>query len=357
MFDQLDILEGRYEELGELLSDPDVVSDTKRYMELSREEANLRETVQVYREYKANNQTIADNEEMLGEGGLDPELAEMAREELKEAKAAKTDFEERLKILLLPKDPNDGKNIILEIRGAAGGDEANLFAGDLLNMYQKYADSQGWKFEVMEASVGEAGGFKEVIAMVSGASVYSKLKYESGAHRVQRVPVTESQGRVHTSTATVLVMPEVEDFDIDIDPKDLRIDIYHASGAGGQNVNKVATAVRIVHVPTGIKVEMQEERTQQKNRDKAMKIINARVFDYFQQLEQDKQDAERKSTIGTGDRSERIRTYNFPQNRVTDHRIGLTLQKLDSILAGKMDEIIDALVIYDQTEKLKALGQ
>ncbi|HEW1685621.1 TPA: peptide chain release factor 1, partial [Streptococcus pneumoniae] len=243
------------------------------------------------------------------------------------------------------------------IRGAAGGDEAALFAGDLLTMYQKYAEAQGWRFEVMEASMNGVGGFKEVVAMVSGQSVYSKLKYESGAHRVQRVPVTESQGRVHTSTATVLVMPEVEEVEYDIDPKDLRVDIYHASGAGGQNVNKVATAVRIVHLPTNIKVEMQEERTQQKNREKAMKIIRARVADHFAQIAQDEQDAERKSTIGTGDRSERIRTYNFPQNRVTDHRIGLTLQKLDTILSGKLDEVVDALVLYDQTQKLEELNK
>ncbi|KXT76513.1 peptide chain release factor 1 [Streptococcus sp. DD12] len=356
IYDQLQAVEDRYEELGELLSDPDVVSDTKRFMQLSREEANTRETVDVYRTYKKVLQAITDSEEMIRDAAGDAELEAMAKEELKQAKLEKEDLEERLKILLLPKDPNDDKNIILEIRGAAGGDEASLFAGDLLNMYQRYAESQGWKFEVMEASLNGVGGYKEVVVMVSGESVYSKLKYESGAHRVQRVPVTESQGRVHTSTATVLVMPEVEDVEYDIDPKDLRVDIYHASGAGGQNVNKVATAVRMVHLPTGIKVEMQEERTQQKNRDKAIKVIRARVADHFAQIAQDEQDAERKSTIGTGDRSERIRTYNFPQNRVTDHRIGLTLQKLDTILSGKMDEVIDALVLYDQTQKLEALA-
>ena len=345
IYDQLQAVEDRYEELGELLSDPEVVSDTKRFMELSREEANTRETVTVYREYKQVIQSISDAEEMIKEASGDPDLEEMAKEELKESKAAKEEYEERLKILLLPKDPNDDKNIILEIRGAAGGDEAALFAGDLLAMYQKYAETQGWRFEVMEASYNGVGGIKEVVAMVSGQSVYSKLKYESGAHRVQRVPVT------------VLVMPEVEEVEYEIDPKDLRVDIYHASGAGGQNVNKVATAVRMVHIPTGIKVEMQEERTQQKNRDKAMKIIRARVADHFAQIAQDEQDAERKSTVGTGDRSERIRTYNFPQNRVTDHRIGLTLQKLDTILAGKMDEVIDALVLYDQTQKLEELNK
>ena len=347
IYDQLQAVEDRYEELGELLSDPDVVSDTTRFMDLSKEEASTRETVAVYREYKKVLQNIEDAEEMLKDAGGDPELEEMAKE----------DYEEKLKILLLPKDPNDDKNIILEIRGAAGGDEAALFAGDLLQMYQKYAESQGWKFEVMEASYNGVGGIKEVVVMVSGQSVYSKLKYESGAHRVQRVPVTESQGRVHTSTATVLVMPEVEEVEYEIDPKDLRVDIYHASGAGGQNVNKVATAVRMVHIPTGIKVEMQEERTQQKNRDKAMKVIRARVADHFAQIAQDEQDAERKSTVGTGDRSERIRTYNFPQNRVTDHRIGLTLQKLDSILSGKLDEVIDALILFDQTKKLEELNK
>ncbi|MDR2977451.1 MAG: peptide chain release factor 1 [Streptococcaceae bacterium] len=351
MFDQLESILGRYEELGELLSDPEVVADTKRFMQLSREEANLRDTVAAYKSYKENEQKIAEAQEMLG----DPELGELAKEELTEAKEEKTRLEEEIKILLLPKDPNDDKNIFLEIRGAAGGDEAALFAGDLLNMYQHYADSQGWKFEIMSASMSGIGGYKEVVAQVSGANVYSKLKFESGAHRVQRVPVTESQGRVHTSTATVLVMPEIEEFDYQIDPKDLRVDIYHASGAGGQNVNKVATAVRMVHIPTGLKVEMQEERTQQKNRDKAIKVITARVFDYYQQIERDKQDAARKSTIGTGDRSERIRTYNFPQNRVTDHRIGLTIQKLDRIIAGDLGEIIDALILADQTEKLANL--
>lgn len=357
IYDQLQAVEDRYEELGELLSDPDVVSDTKRFMALSKEEASIRETVTVYREYKQILQNIEDAEEMIKDAGGDPELEEMAKEELKDSKAAKEDYEEKLKILLLPKDPNDDKNIILEIRGAAGGDEAALFAGDLLQMYQKYAESQGWKFDVMEASYNGVGGIKEVIVMVSGQSVYSKLKYESGAHRVQRVPVTESQGRVHTSTATVLVMPEVEEVEYEIDPKDLRVDIYHASGAGGQNVNKVATAVRMVHIPTGIKVEMQEERTQQKNRDKAMKIIRARVADHFAQIAQDEQDAERKSTVGTGDRSERIRTYNYPQNRVTDHRIGLSLNKLDRIMNGELGDIIDALIIADQTAKLEELKQ
>ncbi|WP_368251162.1 peptide chain release factor 1 [Enterococcus sp. 2201sp1_2201st1_B8_2201SCRN_220225] len=351
MYDQLQAIEDRYEELGELLSDPEVIADTKRLMELTKEEANTRETVAVYRRYKKTVQSIADAEEMLSEN-LDPEMTELAKEELVDAKKEKEELEEQIKILLLPKDPNDDKNIIMEIRGAAGGDEAALFAGDLFNMYQKYAESQGWKTEVLDSNVTGIGGFKEVVMMITGDNVFSKLKYESGAHRVQRVPSTESQGRIHTSTATVVVMPEAEEVEIDIEDKDIRTDIYHASGAGGQHVNKTASAVRLTHLPTGIVVAMQDERSQLKNREKAMKVLRARVYDHISQAAQSEYDANRKSAVGTGDRSERIRTYNFPQNRVTDHRIGLTIQKLDQILAGKLDEIIDALVIYDQTEKL-----
>ncbi len=348
MYDQLQAIEDRYEELGELLSDPAVISDTKRFMQLSKEEANTRETVEVYRRYK---EVVEGIKEMLGEN-LDAEMAEMAKEELSDLKKEKDVLEERIKILLLPKDPNDDKNIIMEIRGAAGGDEAALFAGDLFNMYQKYAENQGWKVEVMDANVTGIGGYKEVIMMITGDNVFSKLKYESGAHRVQRVPSTESQGRIHTSTATVVVMPEAEEVEIDIADKDIRTDIYHASGAGGQHVNKTASAVRLTHLPTGIAVAMQDERSQLKNREKAMKVLRARVYDQMQQEAQSEYDANRKSAVGTGDRSERIRTYNFPQNRVTDHRIGLTIQKLDQILAGKLDEIVDALIVYDQTSKL-----
>ncbi|SJZ38285.1 peptide chain release factor 1 [Pilibacter termitis] len=355
MYDQLQAVEDRYEELGELLSDPEVISDTKRFMALSKEEANIRETVDTYRKYKQVLETIRDSEELLAEN-LDPEMTEFAKEELNNAKAEKTELEEKMTILLLPKDPNDDKNIILEVRGAAGGDEAALFAGDLFNMYQKYSEGQGWKFEVLEATVTGIGGYKEAIAMITGDNVYSKLKYESGAHRVQRVPSTESQGRIHTSTATVVVMPEAEDVEIDIEEKDLRVDIYHASGAGGQHVNKTASAVRLTHLPTGIVVAMQDERSQLKNRDKAMKVLKARVYDHYATQAQDEYDASRKSAVGTGDRSERIRTYNFPQNRVTDHRIGLTIQKLDQILAGKLDEVIDSLIIYDQTKKLEELN-
>lgn len=355
MFDQLDSFIIRYDELSELLSDPDVIADTKRFMELTKEESNLRPKVETFKRYQQVVEEIGDTEEMLGEG-LDSEMAEMAKEELASLKKEKIELEEKIKFLLLPEDPNDGKNIIMEIRGAAGGDEAALFAGDLLSMYQKYAESQGWRVEVMDANITGIGGYKEVILMITGDNVFSKLKYESGAHRVQRVPSTESQGRVHTSTATVVVMPEAEEVEIELEDKDIRVDIYHASGAGGQHVNKTASAVRLTHLPTGIVVAMQDERSQLKNREKAMKVLRARVYDKISQEAQSEYDANRKSAVGTGDRSERIRTYNFPQNRVTDHRIGLTLQKLDQVLAGKIDEIVDALILYDHTEKLEQLN-
>ncbi|MDR1522270.1 MAG: peptide chain release factor 1 [Streptococcaceae bacterium] len=355
MYDQMQAIEERYEELSELLSDPDVIADTKRFLALSKEEAGIRETVEVYRRYKKIIQQIKDIEELLSES-LDAEMLEMAKEELLEGKREREKLEGKIKILLLPKDPNDNKNILMEIRGAAGGDEAQLFAGDLFGMYTKYAEFQGWRVEVMEASITDIGGYKEVILMITGESIYSKLKYESGAHRVQRVPTTESQGRIHTSTATVVVMPEAEDVKVKLDENDLRMDIYHASGAGGQHVNKTASAVRIIHLPTGIKVEMQDERSQQKNKEKAMKILRTRVYNHFAQVAQNEYDATRKSAVGTGDRSERIRTYNFPQNRVTDHRIGLTIQKLNQVLAGKLDEIIDALIVYDQAQKLEELN-
>ena len=355
MFEQLDALIFRFEELHELLSDPEVISDSKRLRELTIEEADLSPKVAKIKRYKQVQQEIKDTEEMLGEG-LDADMAELAKMELAELKAEKPRLEEEIKVMMLPEDPNDGKNIIMEIRGAAGGDEAALFAGDLLNMYQKYAEAQGWRVEVMDANVTGIGGYKEVILMITGDNVFSKLKYESGAHRVQRVPSTESQGRVHTSTATVVVMPEAEEVEIELEDKDIRVDIYHASGAGGQHVNKTASAVRLTHLPTGIVVAMQDERSQLKNREKAMKVLRARVYDKISQEAQSEYDANRKSAVGTGDRSERIRTYNFPQNRVTDHRIGLTLQKLDQVLAGKIDEIVDALILYDHTEKLEQLN-
>ncbi|MBM6772003.1 peptide chain release factor 1 [Ligilactobacillus agilis] len=355
LFDRLQMLEDRYEELGELLSDPEVIADTKRFTELSKEMADLRETVEKYNQYKEVSQRISDDEEMLNEGLDDDEMTEMVKAELADSKDEKQALEEEIKILLIPKDPNDDKNIIMEIRGAAGGDEASLFAGDLFNMYSKYAERQGWSIEVIDRNMTEVGGFKEVAMLINGKNVYSKLKYESGAHRVQRVPVTESAGRVHTSTATVVVMPEAEDVEIELDPKDIRVDVYRSSGAGGQHINKTSSAVRMTHLPTGIVVAMQDQRSQQQNREKAMKILKARVYDYYASQEQDAYDENRKSAVGTGDRSERIRTYNYPQNRVTDHRIGLSLNKLDRIMNGELEDIIDALILFDQTKALEKL--
>ena len=354
LFDRLQMLADRYEELGELLSDPDVIADSKRFMELSKEMADLRETVEKYEKYKQVVQQIKDDEEMLS-AGLDDEMAAMVKEELSYSKNEKQKLEQEIKILLLPKDPNDGKDLIMEIRGAAGGDEASLFAADLFSMYSKYAERQGWSIEVIDKNMTEVGGFKEIALTINGKNVWSKLKYESGAHRVQRVPVTESAGRVHTSTATVVVMPEEEDVEIDLDPKDIRVDVYRSSGAGGQHINKTSSAVRMTHLPTGIVVAMQDQRSQQQNREKAMKILKARVYDYYKSQEQSEYDENRKSAVGTGDRSERIRTYNYPQNRVTDHRIGLSLNKLDRIMNGELDDVIDALVLYDQTKALEEL--
>lgn len=356
MFDRLQAVEDRYESLNELLSDPDVVSDTKKLMEYSKEQSSIQETVEVYRKYTAIKEGIAEAKEMLNEK-LDAEMKELVKEELKELEVQVPQLEEQLKILLIPKDPNDGKNVIMEIRGAAGGDEAALFANSLFRMYSKYAETQGWKIEVMNANPTELGGYKEIVFQISGQGAYSRFKYESGAHRVQRVPETESQGRVHTSTSTVVVMPEAAEVEVDIQDKDVRVDIYHASGAGGQHVNKTASAVRMTHIPTGVVVAMQDERSQLKNREKAMKILRTRVYDKISQEAQSEIDAERKSAVGTGDRSERIRTYNYPQNRVTDHRIGLTIQKLDQIIEGKLDEVIDALIMEEQASKLDQLNE
>ncbi|KRK39036.1 peptide chain release factor 1 [Loigolactobacillus bifermentans] len=354
MFDQLQTVADRYEELEGLLSDPEVISDTQRFMKLSKEEGEIRETTVKYNHYKDVMQQIKENDDLLREK-LDADMEAMVKQDLADLNAEKDQLEEEMTLLMLPKDPNDDKNIIMEIRGAAGGDEASLFAGDLLDMYMRYAEKQGWQTEIVDQTPTEVGGFKEVVVMISGDSVYSKLKFENGAHRVQRVPQTESQGRVHTSTSTVAVMPEYDAVDIDIDPKDIRTDVYRSSGAGGQHINKTSSAVRMTHLPTGIVVAMQDERSQQQNREKAMKILRARVYDYYESQNQSAYDENRKSAVGTGDRSERIRTYNYPQNRVTDHRIGLTLNKLDKIMNGDLEEIIDALILHDQTQKLEQL--
>ncbi|CAM3603306.1 peptide chain release factor 1 [Cytobacillus oceanisediminis] len=351
MFDRLQSVEDRYERLNELLSDPEIVNDPKKLREYSKEQSDIQETVDTYREYKEVKEQYQDARAMLEEK-LDAEMREMVKEELDELEERKEDLEARLKILLIPKDPNDDKNVIMEIRGAAGGDEAALFAGDLYRMYSRYAEAQGWKIDVIEASSTGVGGYKEIIFMINGNGAYSKLKFENGAHRVQRVPETESGGRIHTSTATVAVLPEAEEVEIDIHEKDIRVDTFASSGPGGQSVNTTMSAVRLTHLPTGTVVSCQDEKSQIKNKEKAMKVLRARVYDKFQQEAQAEYDQQRKSAVGTGDRSERIRTYNFPQNRVTDHRIGLTIQKLDQILQGKLDEVIDALIVEEQSAKL-----
>ena len=349
MLERLEVIEKRYDEIQKELSNPDVYSNMNKMKSLSKEASDLEETVNAYHEYKKILSGIEDTKEMI----KDPEMGELAKEELVNLESEKTKLEEKIEVLLIPKDPNDSKNVIVEIRGAAGGDEANIFAGDLYRMYVKYAESQGWKIDVMEAEESEAGGFSLISFNVIGDGVYGKLKYESGSHRVQRVPKTETQGRVHTSTATVLVMPEVEEVDVEINKSDLRIDTYRASGAGGQHINKTDSAVRITHLPTGIVATSQDGRSQHDNRDKAMKALVARVYDYFQSQQNEAIDSERKSKVGTGDRAEKIRTYNYPQNRVTDHRIGLTIQQLDRIIEGKLDDIITALINEDQRLKLE----
>jgi len=354
-FDKLQAVADRYEELGELLSDPEVIADSDRFIKLSKEMGSIRETVEKYNQYKDVTSQITENDELLREK-LDDDMNAMVKDDLKQLNAQKDQLEHEITLLMLPQDPNDDKNIIMEIHGAAGGDEASLFAADLFNMYSKYAERQGWNVEVADRNETEVGGFKEIVLIISGNKVYSKLKYESGAHRVQRVPVTESAGRVHTSTATVGIMPEAKDVDIKLEQKDIRVDVFRSSGAGGQHINKTSSAVRMTHLPTGIVVSMQDQRSQQQNRAKAMEILRARVYDYYQSREQNQYDAERKSAVGTGDRSERIRTYNYPQNRVTDHRIGLTLNKLDRVMNGELDEIIDALVLADQTKKIEQLA-
>ena len=351
MLDRLVSMENRYEELGHMLMDPDIGTDIKKMTDVTKEQASLQAAYDLFQEYKEVKDGIDGAKELMKEN--DPEIKEMAKMELDELEEKMPDIIKKLELELIPKDPNDNKNVIMEIRGAAGGDEGNIFAGDLYRMYVKYAESQGWKVEVMEAEESEAGGFSLISFNVIGDGVYGKLKYESGSHRVQRVPKTETQGRVHTSTATVLVMPEMEEVDVQINKSDLRIDTYRASGAGGQHINKTDSAVRITHLPTGIVATSQDGRSQHDNRDKAMKALVARVYDYFQSQQTEAIDSERKSKVGTGDRAEKIRTYNYPQNRVTDHRIGLTIQQLDRIIEGKLDDIITALINEDQRLKLE----
>lgn len=354
MFENLEVFVKRYEELNQKLYDPSVVSAPKAYAELMKENKGLEPIVMKYREYLSAQKALQDAKEMLNEGGLERELKELAEEELEQAKGDIEVFAEELKILLLPRDPNDDKNVIVEIRGGAGGEEAALFSSVLFRMYSMYADFKGWKTEILNTNETELGGYKEISFMITGDGAYSRLKYESGVHRVQRVPETETQGRIHTSTATVAVLPEVDDVEIEINPTDLQIDTYRSSGAGGQHINKTESAIRITHLPTGIVVECQDERSQYKNKDKAMKILRSRLYE-AKQAEQDAQvAAQRKSQVGTGDRSERIRTYNFPQGRLTDHRIGLTLYRLDDIVNGNIDEVIDALIAADRAEKLKS---
>ena len=352
MFDKLDFILEKYEELSKKVSDPDVIAKQKEWQKLMKEMSDLEPIVKEYTAYKKAKEELEEAKEILDMED-DEELREMAREELKANEAAIEEYTDNLKILLLPKDPNDDKNVILEIRAGTGGDEAALFGSDLLRMYLRYAERMRWKTELIESNETEIGGVKEVVMLVKGKGAYSRLTYESGVHRVQRVPETESGGRVHTSAASVAVMPEVDDVEVNLDPNDVRVDVYRASGNGGQCVNTTDSAVRLTHMPTGLVVTCQDEKSQIKNKEKAFKVLKSRLFDLMQQEQNDKIAAERKSQIGSGDRSERIRTYNFPQSRITDHRINLTLYKLDSFLDGDLDEVIDALITEDQAEKMR----
>ena len=349
MIERLETILNRYNELSTELTKMEVINDVKLMTSLSKEASSLETVVNLYKRYKEVLKNLEEAKELVN----DPEMAELAKEDINSLETEKEELEKQIEVELIPKDPNDDKNIIVEIRGAAGGDEANLFAGDLFEMYSRYADSKGWRIEIINAEEGTAGGYSQIEFMVKGENVYSKLKYESGAHRVQRVPVTESQGRVHTSTATVLVMPEMTDVDVEIKEEDLRIDVYRSSGAGGQGVNTTDSAVRITHMPTGIVVTCQNERSQLKNKEKAMEILKSRIYDEEIRKQEEAVGSERRSKIGTGDRSEKIRTYNYPQNRVTDHRINLTLMALDRIIQGEIDKLIEALINEDQRRKLE----
>lgn len=354
MLEKLSSVEERYEKITAMLYDPAVIADIDQYSALIKEQKSLEPVVEKFREYKRAEAALKESEELLEGGGLDRDFRELVREEMESSKALTAKLLEELKILLLPQDANDDKNVIMEIRGGAGGEESALFAGVLFRMYSMYAESRRWKTEVLSANPTELGGFKEISFSVSGEGAYSRLKFESGVHRVQRVPETETQGRIHTSTATVAVLPEAEEVDVQINPADLAIDTFRSSGAGGQHINKTESAIRITHIPTGTVVECQDERSQHKNKDKAMKILRSRILESERRKQMSSIADERKSQVGTGDRSERIRTYNYPQSRVTDHRIGLTLYKLEQFLSGDMDEIIDALITADTAEKLKS---
>ena len=357
MFEKLKDVAARYEQINEKLMDPTVVSDNNQYKTLMKEHKNLTPIVEKYREYEKAEDSLEEAKELLEEGGLDKDFKEIVEEQMTTSRDEIERLGEELKILLLPKDPNDDKNVIIEIRGGAGGDEAALFANSLFRMYSMYAETKRWKTEILSANETELGGFKEVSFSIEGEGAYSKLKFESGVHRVQRVPETETQGRIHTSTVTVAVLPEAEEVELEIAPGDLHIDTYRSSGAGGQHVNKTESAIRITHLPTGTVVECQDERSQHKNKEKAMKILRSRLYERMLEEQNAKIASERKLQVGTGDRSERIRTYNYPQGRLTDHRIGLTLYRLEAILNGDLDEVVDALRAYDQAEKLKSQGE
>ena len=354
MFDKLQGIEDKLEKINSSLCDPEVVSNQEEYKRLMREAKTLTPIVEKFREYKKANSDLIEAKEMLADTSLDKEFRDMAGEEAAEAQKRTEELKEELKVLLLPKDPNDYKNVIVEIRGGAGGEEAALFAGSLFRMYSMYAERKGWKTEIMNENPTELGGYKEISFMIEGEGAYSRLKFESGVHRVQRVPETENQGRVHTSTVTVAVLPEAEEVEFTLDPADLQIDVFRSSGAGGQKVNKTSSAIRVTYLPTGMVVECQDERSQYKNKDKALKVLRSRLLEEKTAKQNAEIAGERRSQVGTGDRSERIRTYNFPQGRVSDHRIGLTLYKIESIMNGDLDEIIDALVTADTAEKLKA---
>ena len=354
MFDKLQGIEDKLEKINSSLCDPEVVSNQEEYKKLMREAKTLTPIVEKFREYKKANSDLTETKEMLADSSLDKEFRDMASEEATKAQKKTEELKEELKVLLLPKDPNDYKNVIVEIRGGAGGEEAALFAGSLFRMYSMYAERKGWKTEIMNENPTELGGYKEISFMIEGEGAYSRLKFESGVHRVQRVPETESQGRVHTSTVTVAVLPEAEEVEFTLDPADLQIDVFRSSGAGGQKVNKTSSAIRVTYLPTGMVVECQDERSQYKNKDKALKVLRSRLLEEKTAKQNAEIAGERRSQVGTGDRSERIRTYNFPQGRVSDHRIGLTLYKIEAIMNGDLDEIIDALVTADTAEKLKA---